>query len=806
MTADHEERLDEIIADYLLKRETGESVGPEALIASHPEFADEIREFFADEAQMQGIASPLASPVISRRPVLDKIHYFGDYELIEEIARGGMGIVYKANQTSLNRIVAVKMILAGHLASETDAKRFQMEAESAASLKHSNIVAVHEVGRHDGQNYFSMDYIDGKNLSEITRDNPLPAKTAARYVHQIAQAIEFAHQQGTLHRDLKPSNVLIDSNDNVQITDFGLALRVDGDSQLTRTGQILGTPSYMPPEQAQNKRSLIGPGSDIYSLGAILYELLTGGPPFRAESAVETLRQVIETEPPSPRLLNPSVPCDLETICLKCLQKEPHKRYVTAQHLAEDLQRYLNSEPIVARPIGRVARAWRWCKRKPAVASLTATAAMLLVAVAIVSTVAYFREAVLRNAEAEARELAERQREEANRQRDAAQVARNAEAEARDLAEDNAEQSRQRLVRLNVANGVRLMDEGDLLGSLPWFVEALKLDQADPQRQQMHRLRLGTVLSHCPTLVQVWRNEGFPSIPFSADAEFSPDGRRVVSISRDNTARIWNVETGELVHRLEHGFPVYHTSFSRDSRRLLTAGGNRKVGHALVWDMATGKPVTPPLEHDGPVLHASFDPNGGLVITASQDNTARVWEARTGRPCTPPLEHKGPVLYASFSPDGQRAVTASQDTTAQIWDARSGESLSTLEHDFPISLASFSPDGQRVVTASNIPAAARVWDATTGKPVTQYMMHDGLLARASFSPDGRHVLTANWDATARVWDASTGELLKSLEHSTSVYDAQFSRDGRRVVVRFKPLTRFAIPISSSILFCRLHLR
>ena len=284
MTEDQEELLDQILADYLAKQEAGEAVDPEQLIAAHPDLARRFANSLVDQQQIVGLASPVKSS-LGQPPQLDKIRYFGDYELLEEIARGGMRIVYKAKQTSLNRIVAIKMILAGKLASEMDAKRFQTEAEAAANLKHSHIVTVYEVGRHDGQHYFSMEFIEGQNLSTLVWEHPLPAKTAARYVQQIAEAIHYAHQAGTLHRDLKPSNILIDENDEVQITDFGLAMRVEGDSALTQTGQILGTPSYMPPEQARGMRNLVGPASDIYALGAVLYELLTGRPPFRGETA-----------------------------------------------------------------------------------------------------------------------------------------------------------------------------------------------------------------------------------------------------------------------------------------------------------------------------------------------------------------------------------------------------------------------------------------------------------------------------------------------------------------------------------------
>jgi tetratricopeptide (TPR) repeat protein len=336
-----------------------------------------------------------------------RVRYFGDYELLEEIARGGMGIVYRARQVSLNRIVAVKMLLFGEFASDDHVKRFQAEAEAAASLQHPNIVAIHEIGRHEGLHYFSMDYVPSRNLAETVRNGPLPAQRAAGYLKTIAEAIDYAHGRGVLHRDLKPSNVLIDEADQPRITDFGLAKRLKAGSELTATGHILGSPSFMPPEQADRTRGALGRHSDIYSLGALLYHVLTGRPPFVAETLEETLFQVLNLEPVSPRLLNGSVPRDLETICLKCLSKDPQRRYRTATEVAQELDCWLNGQPIRARATGVPEKVWRWSRRRPALAGLIGTALLLLLTVAFGSSLMLTREKRARTNEANLRLLAE---------------------------------------------------------------------------------------------------------------------------------------------------------------------------------------------------------------------------------------------------------------------------------------------------------------------------------------------------------------------------------------------------------------
>jgi serine/threonine protein kinase len=308
------------------------------------------------------------------------VHRFGDYELLSEIARGGMGVVYRARQVSLQRDVALKMILSGPFASPTEMERFRLEAEAAANLDHPHIVQIYEIGEHQGQHFFSMKLVEGGSLAKQVPRLVQEPRLSARLLVKVAQAIDDAHQRGFLHRDLKPSNILLDAQDQPYVTDFGLARRVDGESGLTRTGMIVGTPSYMAPEQASGQRGVLTATADVYSLGAILYELLTGQPPFRAATMMETLVQVMEQEPTPPGRLRPGVPRDLELICLKCLEKAPAARYLSAAALADDLDQFLRGEDIASRQASTPLRLRRWARREPALAfrlaALVVTAAL----------------------------------------------------------------------------------------------------------------------------------------------------------------------------------------------------------------------------------------------------------------------------------------------------------------------------------------------------------------------------------------------------------------------------------------------
>jgi tRNA A-37 threonylcarbamoyl transferase component Bud32 len=366
----------EVLDELILAIQTGNSAQREELLQQHPI----LREWIDCLLLLDSFAPPPVAPEFSATLisgddsaadsglVTSPAWQFGKYELLEEIGRGGMGVVYKARQRDLNRIVALKMILAREWASADEVSRFQSEARAVARLRHRNIVGIFEVGEHSGRHFFAMDYVEGKTLSAVIAHQPLPAEQAARWMVSIARAVDHLHSQGMIHRDLKPSNILIDAEREPMVTDFGLAKMFDTEGGATRSGAILGTPSYMSPEQASGRNSLMSERSDVYSLGAVLYEMLSGRPPFREDNPLDTLVQVLEGEPPSLRQLDKFLPYELELICFRCLEKDPQRRYSTAAQLADDLTRFLQGEAIEARASDPLQALQRWVRRQPGLA------------------------------------------------------------------------------------------------------------------------------------------------------------------------------------------------------------------------------------------------------------------------------------------------------------------------------------------------------------------------------------------------------------------------------------------------------
>jgi len=357
----------DVLEAYLARLQAGERPDREAILAEHPELAPalsclEVLERFAPDAQTPDEAAAQPSPLAQWG------RDFGAYELVEEIGRGGMGVVYKARQKALERTVALKMILTGHLSSAEHLARFLAEAKTAARVHHPHVVPIHEVGCVHGQHFFAMEYVEGPSLAQRLAEGPIEVADAVRLVAAVARAVAELHRHGIVHRDLKPSNILLGTEGQPYVTDFGLAKVFEGDSALTATGVIAGTPSYMSPEQAAGRSAEVGPATDVYSLGAILYELLTGRPPFREETPLETVMQVVSREPVLPRRLARKLPRSIELVCLKCLAKSPADRYDSADALADDLERFLRGEPLAARPPELGTRTWRWARRQPALA------------------------------------------------------------------------------------------------------------------------------------------------------------------------------------------------------------------------------------------------------------------------------------------------------------------------------------------------------------------------------------------------------------------------------------------------------
>jgi WD40 repeat protein len=696
----------------------------------------------------------------------DRVRYFGDYEIDRELARGGMGVVFRARQISLNRTVALKMILAGQLADESDVKRFYTEAEAAAQLDHSGIVPIFEVGQHEGQHFFSMAFVEGQSLAQRLSEGPMPARDAAALLLDVARTVEYAHNRGVIHRDLKPSNILLDFDGNPRVTDFGLAKRVQADSGLTGSGQIMGTPSYMPPEQAAGKSGEVGPAADVYALGATLYCMMTGRPPFQAATAMDTVLQVLSDEPVPPRRLNATIPRDLETICLKCLAKEPRKRYAGAVELGEDLRRFLVGEPILARPVTRFERAVKWARRRRGIAALLGLVA-LVTALGLGGVLWQWREAV------RARGVAERESGRAKAQTELAyRESRRARAQT-DLAE-------QRLydVRMNLAQRNWEDYHGNLL--LHALEQQLPANQGGVDRRGFEWFYWRRKTSSGQITLK-----GHPVDPFPfTSAALSRDARRIVVGGRDGVVRMWDALTGEPILTLtRHTGWITSVAMSPDGRRLASATEKlNEPAQVKVWDAAAGQEICAITATADPksVQRMAFSLDGSRLATASSDWKVKVWDAATGHV----IHTLGGGRAVAFSPDGRLLAAG----TGKLWDAVSGQETCTLKVRFGGMMGGegelvFSPDGRRLAASSGLGHDARVTvlDAVTGRETGAILRHNSGVKSVAFSPDGRCLAAGTVDGAVTVWDTETGRESRSFKGRTSaVMSLAFSPDGSRL--------------------------
>ncbi len=712
----------------------------------------------------------------------------GRFDVVAFLGRGAFGNVYKAIDPDLGRRVAIKIPRAGYFTADEEA-RFLREARSAAKLRHPGIVAAHEIGDARGVPFLVSDYVEGVSLEERTPGPETPAE-AARIARAIAEALHYAHESGIVHRDVKPGNVIVDGAGDPHLTDFGLARHDEGEVTVTIDGQLLGTPAFMSPEQARGTVDAIDRRSDVYSLGVVLYELLTGERPFRGSRSV-VLSQVLSDEPRPPRALNDRIPIDLETICLKAMAKEPNRRYATANALAEDLGRFLCGEPISARPVGRLEKTWRWARRQPVVAGLLASVAFLIVAVAAVSLVAavWLSRAV--------------------------------------------DESGRRLVHAHIQNGSLRLDRGDAGSALPWFVEALRFDEGKIDREEVHRTRIGAAFRYHPRLLRVW----FDDEPARVVA-FGPGGEIALSYS-GTTVKLLDVEGGAIAKSWQHSAAVVDAVLDplaarwtvvacadrslhiRDlsepssdarvemehvpSRLAVHPRGELVVsadagGHAIVWDPERSREIRR-FAHRGAVSDLAISPDGKLLATAGRKSGVSVWELSTGRSLGEFLRdddgsivrwaHDSKTLFSCF---GRRMITwdtaklealaewiigadirdaawcpndltvaiAATDGWARYWlplrqwgtlgDAKSS-ALTSVE---------FDPAGLRLVTGRR-DGRAELWTAGALTIAASPLHHSGAVTSTTFHPGGYLVLTASEDGTTRLWDLTPGPRVTGLD-------------------------------------------